>query len=168
MFMGVLVVAFPVSVFSDLWSKEVKKLNKHYGIDMGDDDEDNNNYSNARDGSVYYDATTGEASGGGGGETNDRGIDEIYQLTKAKDVEALLSSINIARPSSPPSTAEVAAAVAAVANNNSDPVPGVDPTKPVVIVQKEDLAEIFTQLDTMRESELRIRNILNKYNLQMS
>ena len=35
MMMGVLVIAFPVSVFSDLWQQELKKVQ---GFDFGEDD----------------------------------------------------------------------------------------------------------------------------------
>jgi hypothetical protein len=40
MLTGVLVIAFPVGVFSDLWSHELKKSGVHHLVDSDDDDDD--------------------------------------------------------------------------------------------------------------------------------
>jgi hypothetical protein len=43
--MGVLVIAFPVSVFSDLWQQEIKKVHGFdFQTDDDDDDDDNDDY----------------------------------------------------------------------------------------------------------------------------
>lgn len=43
MLTGVLVVAFPVSVFSDLWSKELKRAGTYVEDDSDDEDDDDQN-----------------------------------------------------------------------------------------------------------------------------
>ena len=49
MLAGVLVVAFPVSVFSDLWSEELKKV-KGFDDLLNDDDDEDDGDNDDRDG----------------------------------------------------------------------------------------------------------------------
>ena len=50
MIAGVLVIAFPVSVFSDLWSDELKKVKGFESIFEDDNDNDNDNDNTANNG----------------------------------------------------------------------------------------------------------------------
>jgi hypothetical protein len=58
MLLGVLVIAFPVSVFSDLWSKELKKAGALVLVESDDDDKDNTDDDDPNDNNGHGDAVS--------------------------------------------------------------------------------------------------------------
>jgi len=95
MLTGVLVIAFPVSVFSDLWSKEVDRLRQLQGLDdteQDDDDDDGDNSDNNI--STVADAPLKPP---GSHQRTQSDISSIYFSSRAQDVAALWSSINLGR-----------------------------------------------------------------------
>lgn len=154
MMTGVLVVAFPASVFSDLWSREVRRISKEYEFHDGDNNSDGSvcdkdageNDTNNDDSKNQYPP---------GNNKND-GRDSVYHSTKAQDMAAVLSkmSLNLGSANTNSSIAM------GPANNNA---PEQDE---MITMQREDLTDILNHLDTMRNSERRVRHILQKYKVQ--
>lgn len=167
MLTGVLVVAFPVSVFSDLWSKEVERINKSKGIETGlDDDDDRTDGGNDP---ISFD--------GGGSIINpshDGGVKVVsgYESTKADEVDKLISNIGTQfRPSTVLGTGVVAVSSAAAPTSSNATTETNNDNKQsddLLVMRQEDLQELLSNLDTMRSSELRIRHILSKYNIETS
>jgi hypothetical protein len=118
MLTGVFVIAFPVSVFSDLWSEELK-----YGF-LDDDDRD-------RD-----------------------------------DTEQQPPSSQDKSKSEPPAGAGAASTSASTGNRNYQFIHATDASSENLVIQKQDLREILQCVKTIQKSELRMRSILRKYNLE--
>lgn len=204
MLTGVLVVAFPVSVFSDLWSKEVKRINREMRIinphvEMLPDDEDDD-YVDDNDSDNDNGSDDGSANihllAKGSTDTNN------YDTSRAKDFNKLMSNMSFSRlMQNTPDTASTRKRESA----NDDNVPNRSSismtldhgdvkqtiTKSVVLnntninantsantntsdsdndkntltIKREDMTEILDRLDTIRENELRIRSLFQKYQL---
>ena len=129
MMTGVLVIAFPVSVFSDLWSHELKKMDDFEPYSAG-------NYENLPGGSspCLADET----------ETNTR----MTQPTLAAGRRSLL--VPEQTISSNTSVLDYSARAA---------------SEPHILMQKEDVRDIFLCLASIQSQERRIRSIMRKYEL---
>jgi hypothetical protein len=79
MLLGVLVIAFPVSVFSDLWSKELRKSGAFRALDDDDDDEDDNG--------------GGAGDDAGKGENGEIGMETLPETRKGSDRRLSLESL---------------------------------------------------------------------------
>jgi hypothetical protein len=111
MLTGVFVIAFPVSVFSDLWSEELK---------YGSLDDDDNDAQSSQDKSKSEPPAAGAASASASSTAN---------LSNYQFIHATDASENL-------------------------------------VIHKQDLREILQCVKTIQKSELRMRSILRKYNLE--
>lgn len=181
MMLGVLVVAFPVSVFSELWQREVSKISRHYGY---------------RDDALQQiqgeeDQKSAKSGGDAAADNDDDSLHDIYYSTKAKDFDALLSTMNLSRSSSvlpavnsqdtdgfnntkaPPArnttaghhrrsasmtTAERKAGQRRQQDQDDHYRGGDD----LFVMSQHEVATILNELDTIRASETRIRSLMNR------
>ena len=129
MLTGVLVIAFPVSVFSDLWSHELKKMDDF-------DPYSTANYENLPGGGspCLADET----------ETNTRTTQPTFAVGR-QPLSAPEQSI-----SSKTSVLDSSAWAA---------------SEPHILMQKEDVRDIFLCLASIQSQERRIRSIMRKYEL---
>lgn len=146
MFMGVLVIAFPVSVFSDLWSKELRRSGALAALLEDDEDNDGNNENLAQD------------SGNCKNNNNNTGTEQppLYKGDASASAAQVLSS--------GPSSISFAAPFSW---QDVDPYNGGDHAGgDTVVLEKNDLAEIVVQLQSIQDSQRQIRHILRKYKIK--
>jgi hypothetical protein len=150
MLMGVLVIAFPVSVFSELWSKELRKAGAILD-DEEDDDDDGGNNKNSKNGNVQvpkeesrHDKVQG--STGKYDPTQFPSSSELESLTRA----GLTSSSNTRSP-----------AVTLRKSLSNESTYSMDEN--YLAMHKEDLAELYDHYRCINESQRQIRAILRKY-----
>lgn len=141
MLVGVLVIAFPVSVFSDLWSKELRRTGAIQTLDEDEDDGAGND-------------TTGSATAisSGSGDTLPAAAAPAMS-TSASDsfnYESSLDNMNNMGVSRPVDYASSGTAASFVENDH-------------VVIRKDDLVELAAQLHAITESQRQIRSILKKY-----
>ena len=189
MLTGVLVVAFPVSVFSDLWQKEVRKIAKERrillpddGSEIADDDEDSNgdgDYDN-NDQDIVLAKSSADSCTNPGSEAED----SVYYGSRAKEFDTLVSNMSLPRLRYAPAAEKYIPPVCA---NNSSIRSGIlqghlgsdkvlderDQTKTssdkakntAIMIERDDLMEIMDRLESIRQNETRIRSLMKKYHL---
>jgi hypothetical protein len=170
MMVGVLVIAFPVSVVSDLWAKEIeaRDLARRRASTYEEDDEDK-------------DTRPGETKDGSGNDITKKKhhrsahSESSAFSSRAVDKDALWSSIgmhsflqnkqeNVAGGVTQPLTSG-----SPTTSNDpafEKPIPAVivrDSGTRIVSMQAKDLEEILARLESIRENETRIRGILSRY-----
>jgi hypothetical protein len=153
MLMGVLVIAFPVSVFSDLWSKELRRSGALASLLEGDEDDgdngngDNDNQRAAQD--------SGNCNKNDGNEQP-----PLYKGDASSKAAQFLSS-------GPSSVSSVAPFSMPQAWPNVDPYNRSDhhAGEDTVVLEKNDLAEIIVQMQSIQDSQRQIRHILRKYKI---
>jgi len=149
MMTGVLVIAFPVSVFSDLWSKELKRSGAFSALEEDDDNDD---------GRVEEDE---EKQG---------------KLKSAQKVEAELDPMPPAKHGSVRFADEPDHMIAL--NQSVESLPGDLPSMKrarsnsylkgnQVAIDREDMINLLAQIQDMQESQREIKGILRKYKLQL-
>lgn len=193
MLTGVLVIAFPVSVFSDLWSKELRKIGALASLDQEEEEEHDDDKKHDND---DYNKTVGNT------EVKDDGMDAV-EMGAAVTAESMPPTTHVVTPAR--NNKRQNAAVAADSAGANDyfssydslhrastgdnttttthprPVsrsrPGRRMSPPVVVdncddddddeehivMHKNDLAEIIASLQTIQENQRQIRAILKKY-----
>ena len=107
MLTGVLVVAFPVSVFSDLWQKEVRRLARErrillpddddYYDNANDDDDSIKNGGDDDDNNDNRDAILAKCSADSATNFGSETEDSIYYSSRAKDFDTLISNMSLSR-----------------------------------------------------------------------
>jgi hypothetical protein len=153
MLMGVFVIAFPVSVFSDLWSKELRRSGAL--ASLLEDDEGN------EEGDI-----DGQEKASGSG---DNGIGRV-PLSK------LDASANAVQFDSSGPFSLAAAAPFSMSHQPSLDWPHMDSYNSrgdhqaggdTIVLEKNDLTEILVQLQCIQDSQRNIRYILRKYKIQL-
>eukprot|EP00522_Entomoneis_paludosa_P007415 CAMPEP_0172454750 /NCGR_PEP_ID=MMETSP1065-20121228/11645_1 /TAXON_ID=265537 /ORGANISM="Amphiprora paludosa, Strain CCMP125" /LENGTH=620 /DNA_ID=CAMNT_0013207131 /DNA_START=25 /DNA_END=1890 /DNA_ORIENTATION=- len=183
MLLSLLVIAFPVSVFSDLWSKELEKSgaikslealsDQEGGSNLGDSEHNNNNGDGGPEGGGGGDTSTprtaarlsGSAAavleegnrmdhGGRGGDTNTTGGGGA-----GDDMHALLAANHV--EGSVTRNWNYGYQHAPNVMNTTDQL---DPSN-IVILQKTDLAELLRHVQNVTHSQTQIKAILRKYKI---
>lgn len=143
MLMGVLVIAFPVSVFSDLWSKELRKTGALTALLEEEEFEQHHEQKNepAR-------------------SNSDRGAGEPDSIPLSPDLQWNHPRREPSReiPSGLPRDTHDAAA------SWEDSLPDKDDNRTVVL-RRDDLADLLAHVQSINESQRNIRAILRKYKL---
>ena len=139
MIMGVLVIAFPVSVFSELWSHELKQIKGFKALNEDDDDNDD----------------------------GDNGIDNNNKLKEAGVKEANKDPLRResaqeqqTHPRTPERQYDYNHNFNGLGLGLGHSLTGRDD---VILMSKEDMKEIVECLYTIRENERQMKNILRKY-----
>ncbi|CAB9499526.1 gated channel subfamily B member [Seminavis robusta] len=169
MLMGVLVVAFPVSVFSDLWAKEIKRQHQE-PAERHHQDQHNHHGHNGDDDNLHTN-----------GDDEDDGIKmplDSPAAMRAKNMDTLWNSFG--RLSFMPNSDIIdEEQLRTIETHNDDGSPrssndhhkeapghlkGVS-TPGVVLMDTQDLKDILDRLESIREHENNIRSILDKYKI---
>jgi hypothetical protein len=188
MMVGVLVIAFPVSVFSDLWAREIEASRAVLSSEGEDEDDDadegshpgetpgsGNDTKKKHQGSTY--SETGAFSNRAVKHHRSAHSDSIVFPNRAVDVDTLWSSIGV-QSFLHNNQADVAASddggkqktvtTDSLTTSNDTMIEraaSVGDTAPgVVLMQPEDLQDILAHLESIRDYETRIRRILSRYN----
>jgi hypothetical protein len=133
MLLGVLVIAFPVSVFSELWSKELRLK----GFQLDDDD----------NGDGGGDA--GGAGDAGDGQNGEKSMGVLPDATKGSSSDGRFTFESLAED----------AATLPYLLDHKKAVPDGDH----IVIRKDDLVEMVAHFQTISESQRQIRSILKKY-----
>jgi len=147
MLLGVLVIAFPVSVFSDLWQKELRKTGALPAI-LEDEDKDGASNDGSQGDADGDDDTEGFLRRGDGVEIP-KSIDETSPLLRIDAAAHGNDSNNNTRKTGPSSAKPLAGA----GRYDSD----------YMWIHKSDLAEILASVKTIEEERRRIERILRNY-----
>ena len=194
MLTGVLVVAFPVSVFSDLWQKEVRRLARErrillpddddYYDNANDDDDSIKNGGDDDDNNDNRDAILAKCSADSATNFGSETEDSIYYSSRAKDFDTLISNMSLSRlvNTAVPDKTSTSVDGASYSRSINSPLSdrnsgGVNKANQInprgdtvidssVVMERDDIAEIMHRLDTIRENEIRIRGLMEKYQLQ--
>jgi hypothetical protein len=170
MMVSVLVIAFPVSVFSDLWAREIEAraiLSRHASAYEEDDD--------GKDAQPFE--TNGNVNDTKKKHHRSAPSDSSAFSNRAVDIDTLWSSISMRSflqnkqedvggddGGTQPLTRD--SPLTTKDTGIEKPIPvviGRDSAPGKVSMQSEDLHEIFARLDSIRENEIRIRSILGRY-----
>jgi voltage-gated potassium channel len=133
MLLGILVIAFPVSVFSELWSKELRM--KGFDLDGGGGSDDG-------------DADAGDAKNG----------EMSMEALPDADTDAAKGTSSYGHLSF-----ESLPEDAATSPYSLDHRKAAAPDADHIVIRKDDLAEMVSHFQTITESQTRIRAILKKY-----
>jgi len=107
MLTGVLVIAFPVSVFSDLWSKELRKIGALASLDQEEEEDDHN------DGEKHHDENDGDFNKTvGNDEVENDGMDAV-EMGAGVAAETVHAATHVVTPARNSNTRTQNAAVAA-------------------------------------------------------
>eukprot|EP00977_Amphora_coffeiformis_P016964 scaffold5383_cov222-Amphora_coffeaeformis.AAC.5 len=153
MMTGVLVIAFPVSVFSDLWSKELKRTGAFSTLDDDDDNDDGRGH---------------------------QGDEKRGSLNPSQKLEAGLDQLSPVKQGSvrwadePDHYVELNQSVNQSVESLSGELPGIKRTRSTsslkghqVAIDREDMINLLAQVQAMQESQREIKSILRKYRLQL-
>jgi hypothetical protein len=151
MLMGVLVIAFPVSVFSELWSKELRKAGAILDDEEDDVDDDMNKMnSKNRDVQAPKEENRSENVQGSSGKYDPTLFPASYELESLARTAFTSSS-----------------------SNNTSPAPKMRKSLSIestysmdenyLAMHKDDLAELYDHYQSINESQRQIRVILRKY-----
>jgi hypothetical protein len=141
MLMGVLVVAFPVSVFSDLWQKELRTRGAIITLEEDNDDDDDEHDVAKMPVSVVPDVLP--LSPPGRQFSDDATPISMYVKTKRTPMYGQDGFLG--------------------ASTNS-----IEVDDDHVVLRKSDLTEIIAHINTVHDSQRQIRAILKKYKLHTS
>jgi hypothetical protein len=162
MLMGIFVIAFPVSVFSDLWSKELRRSGAL--ASLLEDNEDNDDSNDECDTDIREKEK-------GGGSCNRSNIGNEQDPISQLDASASAAQFHSSGPSS-----MAAAAPFSMPHQPSLDWPDVGPYNTrgdhhgggdTIVLEKNDLADILVQLHCIQDSQRQIRHILRKYKIQL-
>ena len=145
MLMGVLVIAFPVSVFSDLWSYELKHMKAFKDLATNDDDDDDDNDSEKKM-DHHRNVNKNDEGNINGTTLNDQsGLPWNVQRTPERYSRTRLAGT---RYNNFPTTS-----LSSFTGEDNE----------VVMMSKQDLEEIVECVYTIRENERQLKQILRKY-----
>jgi len=175
--MGVLVVAFPVSVFSDLWHREVRRIDRemrkmNLAAFTATDDDEGDSY----DDDEGFSGDQASAPGFRGNAPQQSDDFDLYDTSRAKEFDTLMSmSMSRLRLSS---TRDADALSSMNSSAIAKDTPSANESEPIdtdasttrargkmgtVTMERDDLNEILKRLEAIRENEERIREVLKKY-----
>jgi hypothetical protein len=147
MLAGVLVLAFPVSVFSDLWSEELKQSKGFKDLYRDDDNDDDNDDDDGGD------DDHGENDGTPG--TSNRKKKNVNNIVgPERDGRDGIMRDNYNNGRRPPPVSQWRGVL-------DDPLSSS--SSPYVVMERSDLNQIVASLHEIRENQTQIRTILRKY-----
>ena len=151
MMTGVLVIAFPVSVFSDLWSRELKRSGAIDALDADDEDDDNDNDANVEK----------EIENGNLAAAARKLVAELENpATPVK------TGTNIVIPTVDDVTASVASLPGELPSmKRRQSSSSLKPNQ--VAIDRDDLFNLLSHVQIMQESQREIKSILRKYKFQL-
>lgn len=141
MLMGVLVIAFPVSVFSDLWSNELKQRGVDYEEVIVDDDKATRSPSPER-------------KNGSGLSLSVRFSDEVSGVSERTDGTSS-TALPFRERAEHPSFIPL-----------SERTDGLSLPEDGVVLDADDVAALTEHMRIMEKSQERIRGILAKYDIE--
>ena len=137
MLSGVLVIAFPVSVFSDLWSHELKKMDD-FESHSSATTQINNNNDNAK---------------------------VLSNVGASPNIADDTIGAAVAKPPPPLSLQDWKPSVAAVASEEGHSTAQMPGKRRIISMEDDDVSAIFQSLATIESEQQRIRSIMLKYDL---
>ena len=152
MMTGVLVIAFPVSVFSDLWSKELKRSGAFAALEEDDDDDDDDNDD------MTVNAVANQSQKAEAAQKLVDELDEFASPIKAGPygVIAAVEDVNQSVESLPSQLPSMKRGQSNTSLNRNQ-----------VAMDRDDLINLLSHVQTMQESQREIKAILRKYKLSL-
>ena len=159
MLTGVLVIAFPVSVFSDLWSKELRKTRAFAGLFLDDDEEEENDVDEKAADEAFSEAKAA---------SHRDDDDELLIAEVTPTIEAPLPQSSPLPPRIPqsrrwdrmPTTSRSNPWLSAHNNPRMSSRRIIYESPDHVILHHDEMAELAEQLEIIQDSQRRIRAIL--------
>lgn len=187
MLTGVLVVAFPVSVFSDLWQKEVRKIARERRILLPDDGDESVEGDEDSTGVGDYDNNDPDIvlAKSSGTDPGSEAEDSVYYSSRAKEFDTLVANMSLSRLSYRPVAEKSIPSVSANHSSNNDSGAlysrlgsgkvldkrvqtknnGETADNTVMMIERDDLIEVMDRLEAIRQNEMQIRSLMKKYQL---